>query len=494
MQITLKQISVALAGAGMLTLYGCGGSDGITATPPPPVVVTPPTALELTAALLKQVDSSMAMAVPATGSANAAFLDGCYLGDGATKALAISSFDANLVQELESRKFQIGSTRTNVQVLAERNTINADGTSRRELDIQFQINYADGTVEKSVARTLISGSSAGTSMGGGVACATPDTSGDLRFLGNRAVVSAGLRAVNQRNERYSLATGAPLASAVDYNKVVQLRISDPGNVASYAVVTGPGLPAAGVKMLSPRLLRDDALLAGKRGNNVDWLDTDNFTFCRSATTSLAADTVDCATRGAGGTNFGASNLAAAAADASFDALGFVAGASYTVAVFNDAGWKTVNGQATQTPIATYPLTLNSVPYSAVALAGTGVGADLFPRLTSSLPLVDIATNLRNKAASTTNLSGTALGILPDGGNFGWGNVNAFVSGRASVGTATWPGSRQSATTYPTGIVTTLSGYTMPAPTSQMVTTTYGEVTVTLFNRNGAAVSSAITFE
>lgn len=495
MQITLKQLSQALVGAGMLTLYGCGGSSSTTpVTTPAPVVVTPLTSLELTTALLKQVDASMATAVPATGSADMTFTDGCYLNDGWTKASAIASFDSNLVQAVESRKFQIGSTRTNVQVLAERNTSNADGSSRRELDIQYQLNYADGTAAKVVTDTLISGSSAGSSMAGGVACATPDTASSLRFLGNRAVVSAGLRAVNQRNERYSLAGGAPLASAVDYDKVVQLRISDPGKVATYAVVTGPGLPGSGVKMLSPRILRDDALMAGKRGNFVDWLDDDNFSFCRSAVSSLAANTADCATSGAAGTNFGASNLTAAAADASFDALGFVAGASYTVALYNDTGWKTVNGQATQTPIATYTRTLKSLPYSAVALAGTGISADLFPRFTSSLTKVDLATNLRNKAASTMTLTGTALGVMPDAGNFGWGNVNAFMSGRAGAGTANWPGSRQNATTYPTGNLTTLSNYTLPAPSSQMVTTTYGELKVTLLNRNGAAISSAITFE
>ncbi|PKO58715.1 MAG: hypothetical protein CVU24_16720 [Betaproteobacteria bacterium HGW-Betaproteobacteria-18] len=36
-------------------------------------------------------------------------------------------------------------------------------------------------------------------------------------------------------------------------------------MAQYAVVTGPGLPTSGVKMLSPRLLRDDPLLAAPMG-------------------------------------------------------------------------------------------------------------------------------------------------------------------------------------------------------------------------------------
>ncbi|TXT40803.1 MAG: hypothetical protein FD135_865 [Comamonadaceae bacterium] len=500
MHITLKQLSLALAGAGLLSLHGCGGGSGDTTTATQaaagsPTVTTPPTALELATAFLKQVDASRATAVPTTGSANEAFTDGCYLGDGMTKALAIASFDANVAQAVEGRKFVIGSTRTNVQVLAERNTTNADGSSRRELDIQYQVNYADGTVDKVVKDTLISGSSVGSNMGAGVTCTTPESSSSLRYFGNRAVVSAGLRSVNQRSERYSLATGAPLTSAVDYNKVVQLRISDPGKVAKYAVVTGPGLPSAGVKMLSPRIQRDDPLFAGKRGNFVDWLDTDLFTICRSATSSRpAANLADCATSGASSNNFGAFNLSATATDTTFDAMGFVAGGSYSVALYNDDGWKTVNGQATQTPIATYTRTLGSLPYSAVALASSGVNADLFPRITSSLTPVEQATQVRNKTASTMNLSWTALGVMPDVAKFGWGSISSFVSGLASAGPATWPGSRQSASSYPAAGTTTISNYTVSAPSSLLVTPTYGEVSVYLVDRNGVAISSTRTFE
>jgi len=491
MQITLKQISLALTSAGMLTLYGCGGGNASTPTETLPVVTTPPTALELATALLKQVDASVATAVPTTGNANEAFTDGCYLGDGMTKAMSIASFDANLVESVDGGKYRIGSTRTNVQVLTERNSTNADGSSRRELDIQYQVNYTDGTSNKVVKDTLISGSSAGSAMGGGLTCSTPDTSNNLRFFGNRAVVSAALRAVNQRNERYSLATGAPLASAVDYDKAVQLRISDPGKVAKYVVVTGPGLPSSGVKLLSPRIQRDDPLFAGKKGNYVDWLDTDNFRLCNIG--NAAANAADCVL-GASGPNIGSSNQTAAAANTGFDAMGFVAGGSYSVAVYNDDGWKTVNGQATQTPIATYTRTLSSLPYSAVALAGSGVTADLFPRLTSSLSAVQLATNLRNKAATTMDISWTSLGTTPDAAKFGWGNVSAFVQGRATSTTKNWPASRQNVAIYPAPGATSIKNYTVSAPSSLLVTPTYGEYSLNVVNRNGAAISSLVTFE
>ncbi len=495
MQVTLKKLSLAIVSTGMLTLYGCGGGDGGTEAPPPAPIVEEPTPLEQAKAFLALVDASMATAAPASGSADMAFADACYFGDGYTKPAAIASFDADAAKSAESRKYAIGSTRTNVQVLAERTTTNTDKSSRRELDIQYQVNYADGTVDKVNNETLISGSSSGSAMPGGASCAAPDSAKNLRFYGNRKLVSASLRAVNLRNQRFSLATGAPLASAVDYNKNIQFRISDPGKFAKYVVVKGAGLPSSGVKMVSPRIQRDDPLFAGKRGNVVDWQDADNFTFCRvDSTGNVASDAADCAGQGASGNSYGSFNRTAAAADTGFDAMGFVAGGSYSVAVYIDDGWKTVNGHATQTPVATYTITLNSLPYSAVALAGSGVASDLFPRVTTSLTPVQLADNFSKKASSTMDLSWTALGAMPDAAKFGWGSVSAFMSGRATATKANWPGSRQNATTYPAAGATSITGYTAPAPSSNLVTPTYSEISIYMLNRNGAAIVSVMTFE
>lgn len=499
MQLTLKNLSFAIASAGMLTISGCGGGSSTTdpVATVTPVVVPEATALEQAQAFLALYDASYAKTVPTSGTAVTAFVDGCYLDSGNTKPTLTADFDSNAALSAESIKFRIGSTRTNVKILADRATTNTDGSSRRELDVTYQVNYADGTITTAnTDSTLIFGSSAGAKMVSGAACATPQTATSWRFYGNRQIIGTGMRAINQRNTRFSLATGAPLTSAVDYNKSVQLRISDPGNVAKYVVVTGPGLPTSGVKMVSPRIQRDDPLFAGKRGNYVDWLDTDLFQFCRVSATARNVDgnAADCVAFGAAGNTYGAFNQTAALADTGFDALGFVAGAPYSIAVYNDDGWKTVNGQAAQTPIATVTQTLIRLPYSSVTLAGTDVGADAYPRMDSSVDSVQGATNIRAKTAFTTNLSWTPLGTLPDSAKFGLINLNAFVSGRATATTSVWPASRQSTQSYPAAGATSVTGYTFAAPSAKLITPTYGEISINLNDRNSMGIASLVTFE
>ena len=95
----------------------------------------PPTALEQAKAFLALFDASLATSFPGTGVSMAAFNDGCYLDDGITKPVSIALFDVNRSLSGEENKFRVGSTRTNVQVLAERNTTNPDGSKRREIDV-----------------------------------------------------------------------------------------------------------------------------------------------------------------------------------------------------------------------------------------------------------------------------------------------------------------------------------------------------------------------
>ena len=139
---------------------------------------------------------------------------------------------------------------------------------------------------------------------------------------------------------------------------------------------------------------------------------------------------DCVLSGASSSSNGTFTTTAALADSGFDALGFVAGGTYTYKVYNDDGWKTVNGQSTRTPIATYTTTLRTLPYSAVTLAGADINSDLYPRLTSSLSAVNIATAIRNKSAYSTNLSFTALGTMPDAKIFGFGDVSSIACNNA----------------------------------------------------------------
>jgi hypothetical protein len=371
------------------------------------------------------------------------------------------------------------------------------------VDVKYKVTYTDGTsTDPSVegVTTLISGSSQGSVFGPGRACNVPQVGNNLRFIGNRHIVDVRVRPWNTRNERYNLATGAPLALPVDYSKWLQFRFVDPSNFAKYMVVTGPGLPVAGLKLLSPRIQRDPALFAGKRGNFVDWKDDDSFRFCRnSGGGSFDASTVDCNAFGASGTGLGQFNRAPADADSLFDVMGFVSGGSYTIKVYDDDGWIGVNGHASRTPIATYTTTLRSLPYSAVALAGSGVDNDLYPRLSTAMSKVDMATAFRTKAAFSTSLSFTAIGTMPDAGKFGWGDIYTYVEGDAAGVTSTpfgWPRSRPRdlGTYVPNAGDTGVANFSVAAPGSVLVTPRYAEIGLTLNNRREARVASILTFE
>ncbi|MEN9398706.1 MAG: hypothetical protein RLZ81_3236, partial [Pseudomonadota bacterium] len=84
--------------------------------------------------LLAAFDASLATSAPATGAQLTELYDGCYLGEGLTKAVATANYDEDRVQSIEAHKYRIGSTRTDVQVLADRTLTNTDGSRRRELD------------------------------------------------------------------------------------------------------------------------------------------------------------------------------------------------------------------------------------------------------------------------------------------------------------------------------------------------------------------------
>jgi hypothetical protein len=460
------------------------------------------TALEHAQAFIGLYSASIATSWPTTSGLGNAFVDACYLDNGNTKASAKAIFDLDPADSIASNQYQVGSTRTNTTVMADRTVTNADGSTRREIDVNYQVNYTDGTVfvDPSSVTTLISGSSSGSVMQPGVACANPQSGSNWRFLGNRRLIDVQVRSWNYRTLTHSLATGAqiptaPASSPVNYTKAVQFVTKDRNSFATYVVISGPGLPSSGIKEVSTRLLRDDPLFAGKSGNYVDWKLYDNFRACRTTTGSVAAaDVADCVQSGARSPYVGAFNTTAALADSNFDALGFGVGGTYTYKVYNDEGWKTVNGQSSQTPIATYTSTLRALPYSAVTLAGTGVDSDLYPRFTSFSSAVDIATAFRTKAAFTTPLSFTALGALPDAAKFGFGDVFAYESGNASSLASFWPQSRQSKSVYPAAGALSVTNFSVQAPNSVLVTPSFGELGIELSNRKRSWIASYLDFQ
>ena len=450
------------------------------------------------------VDASRA-AARTSGAAATALNDGCYLENGRSKAYIIADFDADPLAAA-SIADQIGSTRNNVRVLADRASTNADGTTRREIDIKYDVTYVDGSktvasADDTFAQTIISGSSAGAKLADGAACATPEAKSAWRFFGNRKIVSTFMTAQNERKERALLATGVAMAPLVVYSKFLNLGVQDPANVATYATLSGPGIKLAGadatLKLVSVRLLRDAPEFVGKNGHFVDWRDTDSFKVCRTAAGGFAAaDTADCVTNGATGDRWGFENVTTGlAADTSFDALGVLAGGDYTIKIYNDDGWKTVNGQAGKTPIATYTSKLVNLPFSAATLAGAAPATDLFAKiLTSSMTVPDIATAVRGRGAFSVNVTYSQPAAMPDGRKLALGSLYTFKQGRQTVAQPNFnPASRSFDPTYPATSATSAT-VAVPAASANLGLPTYAEVTLSHGNRNGNNVRSLYTFQ
>lgn len=485
-------------------LVACGGGDSDPAVSvPPDVSPSQEPALDAAKAFLAKYDALLATSIPTTGAAALALNDGCYLQEGRTKAYIVNDFDTD-AQSVARRAFGIGSTRTNVKVVADRSATNADGTKRREIDITYDINYKDGTRNALGKETIISGSSAGAKLPDGAACTTSESKSDWRFFGDRKIVETYVVAYNERLERTLLATGLPKSPPVVYSKFIQLGVSDPANVAKYATITGPGIGIGDnfgkpgtLKLISVRLLRDAPELAGKPGNYVDWRDTDAFRVCQNTAKNnfAPADIANCVNDGATGQNWGYYTATdAATLDTNFAKLNIKAGDVYTIAIYNDDGWKTVNGQAGKTPIATYTSTLEALPMNAADLAGTGVNADKFARLSSSNKSVsEIAAGIRAKTPTALDIAWTGPGAMPDSRPTALSYVSAYESGQANTTAAIWPASRKSDTTYPgpKALATSRSVFT---PSPALVVPTYGEVSLAYVNRNGNYLRSIYTFQ
>ena len=480
--------------AAVALLAACGGGGGT-------VSVAPSTEPALAAAkgFLAKLDVLRSSA-PTSSSAYLALSDGCYLADGRSKAYIAADFDADPLA-VASRQFEIGSTHTAPQVVAERSSANADGSTRREIDIKYVINYKDGTKNETAEETLVSGSSSGAKLADASTCATPDSKTDWRLYGNRKVVQTSVTAGNERIERTALSTGLPLTPVMFYSKYILLGVSDPAKVATYATVTGPGLgriplgTPGPLTLLSPRVLRSDPELAGRPGNAVDLLDTDSFRLCsHGGTGSAPAYTANCAAGGGGGFTWGFSSISGATVDTVFANLNIKAGDVYTIKVYNDDGWKTVDGQVGKTPIATYTSTLAALPFTAAVLAGTGPETDLFARITSSSKTpAEIATAIRTKAAISTELTWKAPGPMPDGRALALSHNWSIELGQANSTGANWPGSGKTNYSYP-GSLATSTTLNTPAPVAALVVPTYAETTLHYVNRNGNFLYSRYVYQ
>lgn len=453
-----------------------------------PAACGPSDALELAQAFFAKVDTVYAAEI--TSASIAPLMDGCYLQSGRTRAYEMAQ-----LQDASARSYanaKRGSTRSNLQVTGESFTINPDGSQRREIVVTYDIAYADGTVVPE-RDTLIQGSSAGTLTAVGTACARPQVSQDVRVLGNRRIVGTSVTSMNMVLDRFKLSDGTRVDTAPRlYRSEIRFNVSDPAGVATYATISGPGIVFEAYKMVSPRLLRDAPEFAGKYANFVDWKDTEPFKLCRIAYDNnnyQDAALADCTTFGAGSNNWRSNATTAAESDRQFATFGFEAGGVYTIKVYGDDGWKTVNGQQGKTPLATYTTTLNRLPASAAAMEAGGssaFGMAMIEREIQPDGGIGIVTSVTARQTQQAKIDGVALPFA---------SLYFYRQGRTSASTANnfYPGSRMS---VGMGAAPGATEVTVPVPLkpAAMSSVNYSESGVAWEDRRGYSMSYIMTRE
>jgi hypothetical protein len=442
--------------------------------------------------LLQRDDALWAQSIPT----NATFLtnvDGCYQTDGRTTTM-ISADRASDTQYNVSNAYRVGGQRINVEILAVRNTTNSDGSSRREIDVKYDRKHTDGTTTKGILNTLISGSSFGT-------CPTPTSNSALRFFGNQRAAFVYVSRYLSEGHQFNITNGAAISQTVF--RGFSFGIRDYQDKFTYAIVSGPGPSTTSngqtysfaLKLLAPRIVRDDPTMVGKRGHFTNWDNDNTFRLCRSATSgtpnAVLADCVGAGTQGAGyGITWSKSTTptGAAAADTSFSNLGL--GGEYTFALYNDDGWKTVNGHAGKTPVVTYKVTQKDQPYTFASLVngteatgrmpyfeglfgGTAYSATTFATLSQGTGGVEFVTNALR------------LPSPPDGAVFVPRLHSHYYEGplTTNASNAYYPANRYSNATYMPFNATTGFSRVLPNKNSSVSRIGYMDVTLEFTNRD-----------
>jgi hypothetical protein len=443
-----------------------------------------------------------ATAVPATGAIRTSAFDSCLRDNGNTTASIAADWDSPTSTAKASNAFAVGYTDTNFAIQSQTDTTNTDGSTRSIVRVTSDRTFTDGTSQPGRTTTLIYGSSAG-------ACATPTNANALRFWGNQRIAQFDMQARNVRQTNLVLATGAVNATTPEQTRrEIRFNVRDPANIATYAIITGPG-PAGpsgqpfSFKMLSPRVARDAPEMAGKAGN-ANYLDTDSFRYCNSGVAGVpTADIANCTTSGVNGDNWGFNMTtlvldgpAQASADASFQAQGWSTAANaYTVAFYNDDGWKTVNGQVGKTPIATYTTSLPRLPYSFASMySATTLGygdfnADPAVYATTAAAALDLVTKLKGPGGPLP-LAGLLCRTPAAGAPTAINLTTAFNQG-ANQTTASWPRTRQVNLQF---ILNSASSHTvnLPGLVSPMTSVLSGEVGLECSDRRGGVIIERVS--
>jgi hypothetical protein len=383
----------------------------------------------------------------------------------------------------EANKYRTGATRSNLNVLSTTFTTNADGTKTRTATVKYDVNYADGTVSKQGENKLVFGKSADF-------CTTRSLTGSgdnkaaWRFIGNGRQVETNVNPVNVMYKKFSLADGSAVATGDYRHNRLEFGLYDYRSKGyTYAVVTGQGLPASGLKLLMALTLKNEPLLQGKAGAYTNNTAMEGARLCSykptATTTAWDANLADCLQYG-GGSNYWTFN------DAGLAAL--TVGSPYTFKLYKGDGWKTVNGHASVTPDLTYIDTLPAVPYTAAQFANSGF-ADVGQGSTST---VDVATLFKNAGANAT-FKPINVSALPAGANvMARRSVWAYSSGKVNSADAN-ASLRQINRIYPNN---TDAAVTLPIPgkLAAMNAVSYAEVGFSTTDRNGRSINTIHFFQ
>lgn len=177
------------------------------------------------------------------------------------------------------------------------------------------------------------------------------------------------------------------------------------------------------------------------------------------------------------------------------AFGF--GGSYRVDLYSDDGWKTVNGQAGKTPIASYTSDAVQLPLTFESMATATDLVANYPRdTTTPFNPASVASLLRSGTASLANLQWAAP-VVPDGSAFRVSHLAEFFQGLLAgnaIGVV-YPLQRWYNFTGNTPSSSSTQG-TLPvsARPASISSKSYSEFDLWFSNRNGARIGLIHTYQ
>lgn len=499
--VTATTVATAAAPTAALVAPPAGAViNNVTVTTPAALATLTPEELVIgeVTQMLRDWNKVYAAGVPAAteGVKAFGFTDACYLDDGQDKPGLIARWVDPADTIRDASKYRIGATRSNLNIvpLSLKVISNADGSKMRIVKVKYDISYTDGTTAKQALNTLVFGNSAKACADDGLV-GTGENRTAWRFLGNRRQVETNVNPVNVQYKKFSLADGSAI-SAGDYREnrlefgIYDYRLKG----YTYAVLTGQGLPASGIKLLMANTLKTASELVGKNSAFTNTTGFDGARICKYVIPAVAATAntaaipaknawdatlADCAAYGGSSPNWVFSDTGLA---------GLSVGTPYTFKLYKGDGWKTVNGHNGVTPDATYTDELPAVPYSAAQFASTGFAS--FG--TTGTTITDLVVMIRGAGGNATtnpvNVTGLPAGANAMARRSMWGYSNGKVNS-----TDVYASLKQINRIYPNNTDASVTAV-IPGKMAAMSAVSYAEVGFSSIDRNGRSINTIYFFQ